>query len=74
MLTPENIGRVLKEQREFLNISQQDVAHEAGISRDSLVRLESGQNQKCCIIVLSAVCEVLDMTLDDLAQWAEESE
>ena len=41
--SPESIGAAIRHYRKQAGLSQADLAHEAGISREYLSRLENGQ-------------------------------
>lgn len=62
LLAGENPLRVWREYRE---LTQQQVAAEAGISKSYLSQLESGQ-RKGTTEVLRAIARVLNVSLDDL--------
>lgn len=61
----------LKFKRIELNMSQADLASKAGVTRQTIGLIESGEfnpSIKLCI----AICKALDCTLDDLF-WEDES-
>jgi DNA-binding XRE family transcriptional regulator len=68
LLDGENPLRVWREYRE---LTQQQVAEAAGISKPYLSQLESGQ-RKGTTEVLQAIAKVLNVSLDDLVMTEEE--
>ncbi|WP_300766773.1 helix-turn-helix transcriptional regulator [uncultured Bifidobacterium sp.] len=65
-------GRNLQRLRNQKGISQERIAHDAGMSRSQYQRLESGANRdgqpsNPGLRNLISLAEVLDVTLDDLA-------
>jgi DNA-binding XRE family transcriptional regulator len=69
LLDGENPLRVWREYRE---LTQQQVAEAAGISKPYLSQLESGQ-RKGTAEVLQAISKVLNVSLDDLVMSEEEA-
>ncbi len=61
----KKIGRLLKEARRSDNITQDEMADAAGVSKNHLSEIERGVC-RCGVPVLLAYCEKLDMTPDEL--------
>jgi transcriptional regulator with XRE-family HTH domain len=65
------IGKKIKELRLAQNLTQDQLAFEAGIIRSQIVRIERGKlNSR--ITTLSAISKVLDTTIDNLMQFKAE--
>jgi transcriptional regulator with XRE-family HTH domain len=61
------IGKKIKELRLAQNLTQDQLAFEAGIIRSQIVRIEKGKlNSR--ITTLSAIAKVLDTTIDNLCK------
>jgi transcriptional regulator with XRE-family HTH domain len=61
----EKVGEKIKEVRKVRNMNQDELASQLGISRVSLVNIESGK-QRVPVHVLLDICESLNLTLNDL--------
>ncbi|MBM3610393.1 MAG: helix-turn-helix transcriptional regulator [Alphaproteobacteria bacterium] len=59
---PKDIGNHLRYYRRIRQLSQQDLAQKAGISRTSLQRLESGE-EGTSLHVLLRVCHILECSI-----------
>ena len=56
----------IKERRELLKLSQEELANKAGLSRVTISRLESGIQPDILVSNLKKVAEALDCTVADL--------
>ena len=63
-------GRVLRAEREAAGISQEDLAHEAGIHRTYVSMLERGLANPS-LTVLASIAEALGTTLSAMFQSVE---
>ena len=57
----------IKVWREYRGLTQQQLAHAAGISKPYLSQIETGK-RKGTTEILSAIAKVLDVSLDDVVQ------
>ncbi|MEK8086423.1 helix-turn-helix transcriptional regulator [Aquabacterium sp. A3] len=64
MQTLQELGEAVAERRKALNLRQQVVAKQAGITPESLSRFERGRGAEFGARKLLAVLAVLDMELD----------
>jgi transcriptional regulator with XRE-family HTH domain len=64
------LGQSLRENREFLGVTQAHVALNASIARSTLVRVENGGHRPT-VDLLEQVAHVLHMELSDLIEDAE---
>jgi transcriptional regulator with XRE-family HTH domain len=62
-----DFGKILKSKREAFNMSIADVAREADISPSMLSRIESGEREDLRLSTAARLCEVLQLSLDELA-------
>ena len=60
---------LVKERREALRISTNELSEATGVSTSYLWRLESGKNYKPSIDVVAAICKVLGLSLAELEQY-----
>lgn len=64
--TPSDLGAAIREQRRRLNISQQKLADDVGVSRQWLVEVERGKPRAELGLVLKTVAALgLRVALDD---------
>ncbi|EGJ33038.1 MULTISPECIES: helix-turn-helix transcriptional regulator [Moorena] len=65
-----NLGDNLKKRRESLNITQREIAHELGVTVTTVQNWEAGRHiPKLYPNQLKALCDLLKVTLDELAKW-----
>ncbi len=58
----QNIGSQLKERRKTLGITQSDLAEMAGVSKNTLYKIETGQTNPT-LKMLGKIAEILGMEL-----------
>ena len=63
----------LKVWREYRQLTQQQLADKAGISKAYLSQIESGK-RKGTVEVLSSISETLKLTLEDIIDWSRTSQ
>lgn len=64
------IGRVIREQRHFLGMSQIEFAAFFNASPTTIYRIENGRD--CRLSTLIKICDRLDLMLSELVEMAEE--
>ena len=72
-ITPLTFSEQIKLQRQRLNISQDDLAKSAGVSRNYISMLERGYVDGMTVRVLSSVCDALNMVFEFSANLAPRS-
>ncbi len=60
----ENIKKLRKQH----NLSQEELAKEAGVTYSTLIKLESGANKNPTIKTLQQIATALEVTLDELTK------
>jgi transcriptional regulator with XRE-family HTH domain len=58
----DNVKRFRKEK----NLSQEELAKEAGITYTTLAKIESGNNTNPTVKTIQKIAQALDVTIDDL--------
>ncbi|MBQ1790234.1 MAG: helix-turn-helix transcriptional regulator [Oscillospiraceae bacterium] len=58
------MGYSIRERREALNMSQEELAKKSGISRQTISALESGKSENVLVGTLAAIATALDTTVD----------
>lgn len=58
----------LKRYRKEKNLSQEELAKNAGITYSTLIKIESGNNTNPTVKTLQQIAKALEVTLDDLMQ------
>ena len=66
-MTSKEIGKQLKERRKVLRITQPDLAEMAGISINTLYKIERGQANPT-ILILNKITEILGMEIKILVK------
>ncbi len=56
----------VKKYRAKLGLSQEELAHKAGVTYSTLTKIEIGVNQNPKVKTLQQIAAALDVTLDDL--------
>jgi len=59
-----NIGSKIKEYRKNKNLTQQELAQEVGITRQTLSKLEKGEISKISLGTFIKILEALDLELE----------
>lgn len=63
------VGAKIKQQREFLNLTQQQVANELGVSVTTVKNWEAGRHiPKLYLNQTKALCDLLKLTLEDFTE------
>ena len=66
-----SVGEKLKRQREALHLTQQQVADQLGVTVTTVKNWEAGRHiPKLYPIQTKALCDLLDLTLDELANYS----
>ena len=69
-----SVGEKLKKQRESLNLTQQKVANELGVTVTTVKNWEAGRHiPKLYPVQMKALCDILNITIDELADWQDGS-
>ncbi|MGB7443357.1 MAG: helix-turn-helix transcriptional regulator [Coleofasciculaceae cyanobacterium] len=64
-----SVGTKLKQQRESLNLTQQQVANELGVTVTTVKNWEAGRHTpKLYPAQMKALCDLLNFTLEELAE------
>lgn len=64
-----SVGSKLKQQRESLNLTQQQVADELGVTVTTVKNWEAGRHiPKLYPAQMKALCDLLNFTLEELAE------
>lgn len=66
MENKKNIGQIIKEAREYLGLSQRELARKANIDNGEVSRIEAGKRLKPNVIVLKNLADVLDLSVVEL--------
>jgi len=66
MLTNQNLANNVKKLREAKELSQEKLARLADVANNTLIKMESGENQNPTLDTLKKVAKALGVGLDDL--------
>ena len=69
-----NINEKIKQRRNQLGLSVEEVAESLNISRATLYRYESGQIEKMPVTVIEPLADILDISPSELLGWDESCE
>ncbi len=69
-----HLGAVVRQRRQILNMRQEDLAADVGISRPGLVNIEHGEQQRVYVHTLLELAHFLDCEPGDLLAEAQEFE
>ena len=58
------MGYSIKERREQMNMTQEELAKKSGVSRQTISALESGKSENVLVGTLAAIASALDTTVD----------
>lgn len=65
----KSVGEVIREQREFMNFSQKELALRARVAPNTLGNIERGDTTDPSYHTVLRLCLALDMTTEDLEEW-----
>ena len=60
------LGRNIKRYRQFRGLTQEDLAAKAGVTKDTISRLEVAKARRLGLEHLVLICEILDVKLEIL--------
>jgi len=66
MSTNQNLANNIKKLREAKGLSQEKLARLADVANNTLIKMESGENQNPTLDTLKKVAKALDASVDDL--------
>ncbi len=66
MSTNQNLANNIKKLREAKGLSQEKLARLADVANNTLIKMESGENQNPTLDTLKKVAKALDVSVDDL--------
>lgn len=62
----QNLANNIKKLRESKGLSQEKLARLADVANNTLIKMESGENQNPTLDTLKKVAKALDVSVDDL--------
>lgn len=68
MSTSQNLANNIKKLREAKGLSQEKLARLADIANNTLIKMESGENQNPTLVTLKKVAKAFGVSVDDLIQ------
>ncbi|WP_223399967.1 DUF488 family protein, N3 subclade [Nocardioides rotundus] len=71
---PTQLGRVLIERRRAAGITRSTLASRAGLSTNTLMKVEQGQTQDPGVLKVAALCRALSVSIDELVHDAEHNQ
>jgi len=66
MSNNQNLANNIKKLREAKELSQEKLARLADVANNTLIKMESGENQNPTLDTLKKVAKALDVSVDDL--------
>ncbi len=66
MSNNQNLANNIKKMREAKGLSQEKLARLADVANNTLIKMESGENQNPTLDTLKKVAKALDVSVDDL--------
>jgi len=66
MSNNQNLANNIKKLRETKGLSQEKLARLADVANNTLIKMESGENQNPTLDTLKKVAKALDVSVDDL--------
>ncbi len=66
MSTSQNLANNIKKLREAKGLSQEKLARLADVANNTLIKMESGENQNPTLNSLKKVAKALEISIDDL--------
>lgn len=68
MSNNQNLAKNIKRLREAKGLSQEKLARLADVANNTLIKMESGENQNPTLDTLKKVAKALEVSVDDLIQ------
>ena len=68
MSNNQNLAKNIKTLREAKGLSQEKLARLADVANNTLIKMESGENQNPTLDTLKKVAKALEVSVDDLIQ------
>ena len=68
MSTSQNLANNIKKLREAKGLSQEKLARLADIANNTLIKMESGENQNPTLVTLKKVAKAFGVSVDDLIE------
>jgi len=65
-MSNQNLANNIKKLREAKGLSQEKLARLADVANNTLIKMESGENQNPTLDTLKKVAKALDVSVDDL--------
>ena len=66
MSTNQNLANNIKKLREAKGLSQEKLARLADVANNTLIKIESGENQNPTLVTLKKVAKAFGVSVDDL--------
>lgn len=66
MSTSQNLANNIKRLREAKGLSQEKLARLADVANNTLIKMESGENQNPTLVTLRKVAKAFSVSVDDL--------
>ena len=66
MSTSQNLANNIKRLREAKGLSQEKLARLADVANNTLIKMESGENQNPTLVTLKKIAKAFDVSVDDL--------
>jgi len=66
MSTNQNLANNIKKLREAKGLSQEKLARLADVANNTLIKMESGENQNPTLVTLKKVAKAFSVSVDDL--------
>ncbi len=66
MSTSQNLANNIKKLRETKGLSQEKLARLADVANNTLIKMESGENQNPTLVTLKKVAKAFGVSVDDL--------
>ena len=66
MSTGQNLANNIKKLREAKGLSQEKLARLADVANNTLIKMESGENQNPTLVTLKKVAKAFGVSVDDL--------
>jgi transcriptional regulator with XRE-family HTH domain len=68
MSTSQNLANNIKRLREAKGLSQEKLARLADVANNTLIKMESGENQNPTLVTLKKVAKAFGVSVDDLIE------
>jgi len=66
MSSNQNLAKNIKRLREAKGLSQEKLARLADVANNTLIKMESGENENPTLVTLKKVAKALEVSVDDL--------